>query len=456
MIDRAERMGTEPIRPLLARFALPVILSMVAGSLYNLADRIFVGRGVGQDALAGVTVAFPLFILLYSIGLFFGLGAASVVSLSLGRRGNGTAERAAGNALVGSLVMSLVVISVGSAFIDPLLRAFGGEGEVLRQARIFTRIFLAGSLFQIIAIVLGSVVRGEGDPGTAVAANLVGIGINIILNPLFIFGLRMGVAGSAIATTIGEGVSCAWLFIHYARGASLLHLHRDSLRPDLEVLKRIGAIGFSPFAFQLALCLMMALSNRAVARYGGTEAIACMGIIYVIYPLILQTVSGIAAGAQPILGYNFGAGALARVRQTLRISACAGTILCAAAWVFILAAAGRIVALFQPDAATVALGGRALRIFFCLLPLVGTQVIGSGYFQAVGKARVSFFNNLLRQLFLIVPLLLVLPLFMGLDGVWYANPISDLGAAVITGCFLAVEWKRLRREEVRRAGLRAG
>lgn len=443
-------MGTEPIRPLLARFALPVIISMVAGSLYNLADRIFVGRGVGRDALAGVTVAFPFFILLYSIGLFFGLGAAAVVSLCLGRGERNNAERAVGNAIVGSLAAALVLISVGYVFIDPLLRAFGGEGEVLFQARIFTRIFLAGSLFQIIAIVLGSVVRGEGDPATAVGANLTGIGINILLNPLFIFVLRMGIAGSALATTIGEAVSCVWLFVHYARGASLLRIHANSLRLDPAVLKRIAAIGFAPFASQLALCLMMALSNRAVARHGGTEAIACMGIIYVIYPLILQPLLGIAAGAQPILGYNFGAGALARVRQTLRVSVVTGTVLCAAVWALILAVAGRIVALFQPDAATVALGGRALRIFFALLPLVGMQVIGSGYFQAVGKAGVSFFNNLLRQLILIVPLLLILPPVVGLDGVWCSNPIADFGAAVITGCFLAAESSRLRREEALR------
>ena len=211
-------------------------------------------------------------------------------------------------------------------------------------------------------------------------------------------------------------------------------------------MKSIGAIGLAPFASQLALCLMMALSNRAVATHGGTEAIACMGIIYVIYPLILQPLAGISAGAQPILGYNYGSGMLERVRGTLRISSAAGTLLCVAAWTLILVGGGWMVSVFQPEARTVALGGRALRVFFAFLPLVGIQVIGSGYFQAVGKAGIFLFNNLLRQLILVVPLLIILPRFVGLDGVWYANPISDLGAAIITTFLLVAELRKLKRE----------
>jgi putative MATE family efflux protein len=442
--DSADRMGSAPLGPLIARFSLPVIVMMVAGSLYNLADRVFVGRGVGQDALAGVTVAFPLFILLYSIGLLFGLGAASLISLSLGRSDRALAERAVGNALAASLCAAIPVIVLGYFFMDPLLRLFGGEGRVLLEARKFCSIFLAGSLFQVMTIVLSSTIRAEGDPATALAANLTGIGINILLNPLFIFALKLGIAGSALATTTGELVSCLWLLIRYLRGASLLHLRRDSLRLDLRVLKKIGAIGFAPFLAQLALCLMMALSNRAASSYGGTEGIACMGILYVIYPLILQPLAGIAAGAQPIIGYNYGAGSPGRVRGTLMTAAAAGTIVCVASWFVILVAARPLVALFQPDPRTVELGSHALRIFFALLPLVGIQVIGTGYFQAVGKAGISFFNNLLRQILLIVPLLIVLPRILGLDGLWYANPISDLGAAIAVCFFIAAELRGLR------------
>jgi putative MATE family efflux protein len=452
MIDEAEKMGKEALRPLLIRFTIPVIVLMVAGSLYNLADRIFVGRGVGQDGLAGITVAFPFFILLYSIGLLFGIGAAALASLSLGRGDRGLAERAVGNALTASLATAVATIALGYIFLDPLLRAFGGEGSVLAEARTFSRIFLAGSLFQIVAEVLGSTIRSEGKPAISLAASISGFGINLVLNPLFIFAFKMGIAGSALATTIGGFVSCAWLLQHYARGKSLLRLRRSSLRLDPAVLRKITAIGFAPFISQFALCLMIAISNRAVASLGGTEAIACMGIIYVIYPLVIQPIVGISAGSQPILGYNYGAGSPARVVETLRLSTRAGTIACAAAWALLLVAGSPIVALFSRDARTIALGGRALRIFFAFLPLVGIQVIGSGYFQAVGKAGICLFNNLLRQLILIVPLLLILPGIFGLDGVWFSNPIADLAAAIVTGAFLAIELRRLNPAKLRRWG----
>jgi putative efflux protein, MATE family len=446
MNDKAQQMGTEPIAPLLARFSWPMIVSMLASSLYNLVDRVFVGRGVGQDALAGVTVAFPLFIFIYSLGLLFGIGAAAVSSISLGRGERDFAAKALGNALLASLVAASVFIAAAYVFIDPILSAFGGRGEVLAEARVFSRIFLVGSLFQVIGLVLASAVRAEGDPSTALVATLGGVAINLVLNPLFIFVLKLGVAGSALATTIGEACSCAYVGAYYAKGKGQLALHRASLKPEARVMKSIVGIGFAPFVAQLSACLMIALSNRAAASYG-TEALEVMGVIYVLYPFVLQPLNGIAGGAQPIIGYNYGARAFDRVRKTLFISILAGTALCAAEWILILAAPARIVGLFCPDGAAMALGARELRIFFACIPLAAIQAIGANYFLAVGKAGISFFNNLLRQLILIVPLLLVLPRYLGLDGVCWSNPISDAASAAVAAGFLAAELRRLKAIE---------
>jgi putative MATE family efflux protein len=441
-MDRAERMGTERMGRLVATLSLPVIVGMVAGSLYNLADRVFVGRGVGEAALAGLTLTLPFFILVYAVGLLFGIGGAAAISLALGRGERKEAERVAGTAVAAGSIAGALVILLLYLALEPLLLAFGGTGEVLVAARHFCRIFLAGSFFQVLAILLGSVLRAQGEPAPVLASSLAGIALNLVLNPLFIFALKLGVAGSALATSCGSLLSFAWLALLLARGRGSLALKRSNLLPERRAFRQIVAIGVSPFFVQLALCLMMGLSNAVAARQGGQAAIAVMGIIYVIYPLILQPLAGLSAGVQPILGYNYGAGKAERVSSCFRIATGAGTALCIAAWLLIMALPGPLVALFVGGAPEVsALGPRSLRIFFALLPLVGLQTIGSGYFQAVGKAGLSLLNNLLRQLILIVPLLLVLTRFFGLDGLWLANPVSDLLAAAITAAFLALEFR---------------
>jgi putative MATE family efflux protein len=445
-MKNAARMGTDRLGPLVASFSLPVIAGMIVSTLYNLIDRICVGRGVGAEALAGVTVSFPLSIVIYAVGMLFGLGGAAVVSLSLGRGDGAKAEKALGSALAMSLLVGAVTVGLGYLFMDPLLKAFGGSGAVLLYARDFTRVFLVGIFFQIVGMTLSSIVRAEGDPVTAFLTTIIGVAINVVLNPLFIFVLKLGVAGSALATSIGELVGCLWLLVYFLARRSALPLRRATLRPDPAVLREIVAIGIAPFCMQLALSVVMAISNNAVGLQGGSTGIAVMGIIYVIYPLILMPLTGLAAGVQPILGYNYGAALMERVRGTLKIAALLGSAFCLLACAGIMAGSTGIVRLFvKDDPAVVATGARALRIFFALLPVVGLQTIGAHFFQAIGRAGLSFLTNLLRQLIILVPLLVVLPRLLGLDGVWLCNPISDIAAAVITSLLLAAELARLRR-----------
>jgi putative MATE family efflux protein len=441
---RTQRLATEPVGRLIVRFSAPVIANLLLVAVYNLVDRVFVGRGVGATALAGITVSFPVLIVLGGVGLWFGEGAGTVVALALGRRDRARAEAAQGTAFAVGAVAGLAAVAGAALLLRPLLAAFGGSGEVLAQAERFAAISLVGVIFQVAGAALAASMRSAGEPGFALTLALTGTAVNVVLNPLLIFGFHLGVAGSALATCAASAASFALALAHACGPRAALRLRRAHLAPALGVLRQVLALGAPPLCMQLALTAIMALSNRAVAAHGGATGIAVMGIVYVLYPLVLLPLAGIQAGAQPVLGFNFGAGAHGRVRRALVLALGAATALCAAAWLPLLAWPDAIVRLFVGDAPQVlAVGPPALRTFFALLPVVGAQVVGAGYFQAVGKAGVSFFANLLRQVVVLVPLLLVLPPALGLRGVWLANPLSDAVSAAITLALVVPELRRL-------------
>lgn len=440
---RADRLGTEPLGRLIVRFSIPVIAQLVVNALYNLVDRVFVGRGVGPAALAGITISLPFFILVSAVGTLFGHGAATAISLRLGRKDRAGAGAFASVALAGSVAAAVLTAGVAFLLLRPMLVLFGGSGEVLAEAERFTAVALVGAMFQVVAIPLGMVIRSAGAPAVTLGIALAGTVVNLALNPLFIFGLHLGVVGSALATSLAELSSCLLAVAHFRRRGRVLALRRPRLA-DLPALGELLALGAAPFCMQLALTLMIVISNQAVAAHGGRDGVAVMGIVYVVYPLILLPLAGLTCGVQPVLGYNYGAGAMERVRRALGLAVAAASVFCAVAWAPILLFAGPIVRLFVgDDPGVTTLGAPALRVFFALLPLVGLQVVGASYFQAVGRAGISLLNNLLRQVIILVPLLLVLPRMLGLDGVWLANPISDALSAAITGGFVLVELRRL-------------
>jgi len=441
---RTERLASEPLGRLIFRFSAPVIANLVVAALYNMADRVFVGRAVGRAALAGITVSFPLFIVLSGVGMWFGQGAGAVISLSLGRRDRARAEAAQGTAVAASGVVALVAAAAAALWLRPILVAFGGSGEVLAQAERFAAISLVGLVFQALAGTLSVSMRSAGEPAVAFRIALVGTAVNLVLNPLFLFGLRLGVAGSALATCLAEVTSFGLALAHACRRGSALPLRRAHLFPAPGVAKEVLTLGAPPFCMQLALTVIMAISNRAVAAHGGATGIAVMGILYVLYPLILLPLAGLSAGVQPVLGFNFGANNLGRVRGALRVVLAAATAFCTLAWLPLIAWPGPIVRLFVgDDTGVMGIGPAAVRTFFALLPLVGAQVLGAGYFQAIGRAGMSFFANLLRQVVVLVPLLLALPPLFGLSGVWVANPLSDGISAAITLALVAPELRRL-------------
>lgn len=443
-MDRTEELGRAPIGGLLLRFSLPAIVGMLVNAIYNVVDRLFIARGVGPLGLAGATVAFPVMLVLMAFGMLIGMGGSSLVSIRLGERRERDAERILGNAAGLMVIISLVIAGLGLAFLEPILRLFGASDTILPYAKSYTSIILAGSVFQGIGFGLNNFIRGEGNPKTAMVTMLIGAVLNIILDALFIFGFGWGVAGAALATVIAQAVSAAWVLAYYLSGKSHLKLRASDLTPRPEVFMPMLAIGAAPFAMQLASSVVNGLLNNQLQRYGGDDAVSAMGIIFSIITFIVMPIFGLNQGNQPIVGYNYGAKNFGRVRKAmfLAIGAASATVL--SGFLAAQLAAPALTRIFAGGAPElVALASRALRIYTLGLPLIGFQIVSAGYFPASGKPREAMFLSLTRQVILLIPLLVILPLRFGLDGVWMSPPISDCLSAILTGIFFFRELRSL-------------
>ncbi len=445
-MDRTKEFGEGRIGPLIARFALPSIVGMVVSALYNIVDRIFIGRGVGPLALAGVTVAFGLQLIQIAFAVLVGVGTSARISLSLGQGRKDKAERFLGNGFAISMCISLALSALGIAFLDPLLRIFGASEEVLPYARSFTFIVLLGTPLGTISMGLNGFIRAEGNPKVAMVTQLIGPALNLILCPFFIFALRLGVAGSALANVISQSVGSVWVLAYYLSGRSSLKIRRANLVPSREFVLPILILGLPNAFSNLASSLTMGLMNNQLVRYGGDAAVTAMGIVFAISNLALMTLIGATMGIQPIIGYNIGAGLFGRARKVEAAAIGAATIFASLVFAAVQLFPGAFVSLFAgSDARIGEIGAYALRRYFMFLPLMGLQVLGSGYFQAAGKPMKSLILGLTRQFIVLIPMIVVLPLLWGLDGVWSAQPVSDVIAFSITAIFLFRELASIDR-----------
>ncbi len=344
-------------------------------------------------------------------------------------------------------MVSFVLTFAGLAFIEEILLMFGASEEILPHSKEYLEIILMGTVFQCIGFGMNNFIRGEGNPNTAMSTMLIGAFLNIVLDPVFIFWLDMGIRGAAIATVISQAVSSVLVLRYFLFGSSLLKIRLRAFRLERRIVLGILAIGSAPFAMQLASSVIVSLFNHQLRIYGGTIALSVMGIMFSILMLILMPVVGISQGAQPIIGYNYGAGNFERVVRTVRLAALVATGVTLTGFIISMLFPARIIGLFSSnDAELIAMGGHALRVFFAMLPIIGFQIVGANYFQAVGKPRQAIFLNLSRQVLLLIPSILILPGFLGLNGVWLAGPVSDLGASLITGTCLFWEIQYLKKK----------
>ncbi len=426
--DATSRIGTDPILSLLVRFSIPSIVGMIVQALYNIVDRMFIGYGVGPHGIAGVTLSFPLMMAMVSFSILVGVGANTLFSIRMGEGRRDEAERILGNAFGLLFFVPLAASLVALAWLDPLLRLVGTSTELLPHARAYARIVLAGSALSTAGHGLSHFVRSDGRPVISMAAMILGAIVNVLLDALFIFVFGWGMVGAALATVLAQGLSFAWCLAYFLSPWANTRLQRRNLRLDFtRLVWPMLAIGFAPFAMNLANSLLNMVLNKGLGRYGGDDAIAVMGIIGAYMSLIFMPTFGITQAAQPLIGYNFGARNFLRVRQLFKAMAIATTALLTLGWIVSQLFPAGILRLFVPaDSALVPLGVRALRIFTLAFPIIGFPIAVGHCFQAIGKPVQAALVALSRQILLFVPFLLIFPRFWGLSGIFVAAPASDI------------------------------
>ena len=446
-MDNTKRLGEDGILKLLVEFSVPAIVGMLVSSLYNIIDRIFIGNSAGPLGLAGITVGFPIMLIQMAFSGMIGLGATSLISIRLGQKKKEEAELIIGNSVVLLAVISILITTAGLFFLDPILKVFGASSEVLPYARDYMGIILGGSVFGAFGMGMSNFIRAEGKPTVAMAAVLISAVLNAALAPLFIFVFKWGMRGAAIATVASQAVSAVWVVSHFAMGRSALRIRTENFRLRFDIISGVCSIGVAPFVMQVAQCALFAIMNISLRKYGGDVAISGMGVVNSLSTLIILPVIGINQGAQPIIGYNYGGRNYGRVKSVLTYAALAATGVSSLGFAVTRLFPVQLVSLFSKDKELVAFGSHALILFFMLLPIIGFQIVGSGYFQAVGKPRQSMILSLSRQVLIFIPAMLVLPRFFGLDGLLAAGPLSDFTSSVITGLWLFLELKNLRQKQ---------
>lgn len=449
-MDNSKQLGEDSIGRLLLQFSVPAIIGMLVNALYNIVDRIFVGNGVGLLAISAITVAFPITLIIMAFGMLIGVGAGSAISIKLGQNKKDEAEYILGNAVVLIIITSVLISILGLVFIEPLLIIFGASNNIIPLAKQYVSIILAVTLIQNIGFGLNYVIRSEGNPKMAMAAMSIGGILNTILNPIFIFVLGTGISGSAIATAISQTICSVWVLHYFFKGKSLLKIKIKYLKPEWNIIKQIFAIGMSPFLLQLVSSSVTIILNNSLKSFGGDTAIAVMGIINSIMFLIFMPIFGINQGSQPIIGYNYGAQNYIRVKKTLKLSIIAAVSISTTGFMIIQLFPQAIMHLFNKENVDLfTIGSSGMRIYLSMLPIVGFQVVGSNYFEAVDKAKKSIFLSLSRQVIILIPLIIILPRFLQLNGIWIAGASSDLIASLLTAYFIWDEMKRLKSIETK-------
>jgi len=362
-----------------------------------------------------------------------------------------------GNALVLIAAISLLLTIPSLIFLRPLLRLFGASPVSMPYAVEYMQVIILGTVFAGIGFGLNHFIRGEGNPRMAMKTMFIGAGLNTLLDPLFIFVFHMGVRGAAIATVISQMASMSWVLAYFFGRESLLKIRPVNLKLQRAIVGKIAAIGSAPFAMHIVASLYAVLMNNQLQRFGGDLAISVIGILNSIGMLFMMPIFGINQGSQPIIGYNYGARKFDRVRTTVYLAAAAASVVALTGYLIVMLFPVPLISLFNPrDAGLIAMGTHAMRIFFMVMPVIGFQVIGSSYFQAVGKPKQAMFLALSRQLIFIIPLLVVLPRFYGLDGIWMVSPVSDLLSVLVTTLFLWYEIRQLGRQHAAGLGAEPG
>ena len=443
MKDNQQILGTEPVGKLLLKYSLPAIIGMIVNGLYNVVDRIFIGNipGVGPLAITGLGVTMPIMTVIMAFGMLIGIGTTTNISIKLGQGKKEEAEILIGNAITLAVIVGLIISVLGLTFGNKILSMFGASEGSLPYAKAYINIILLGTVFNLLGLVFNNAIRGDGNPKLSATIMVVGCLTNIVLDALFIMVFNMGIQGAATATIISQCLTAIWGLCYYISGKSNLKFRASSLKLNKTLVGAIFAIGCAPFAMQIAASCVQIICNNSLRTYGGDLAIGAMATINSIITMVGMPIIGISQGAQPIIGFNYGAKKYDRAHKTLKIAATCATIGLFCGWMVVQIVPEPIVSMFNSDENLVSISIDGIRKYLSMMPLIGVSIIGSSYFQAIGKAKHSMVLSLLRQVILLVPMMAILPRIFGLNGIWFAQPIADLISCTVTAVLLIREIK---------------
>ena len=440
----ALELGQKPVGRLLWQYALPAIVAMTASSLYNIIDRSMIGQMVGPEAIAGLGITFPFMNLSGAFGAAVGVGASTCISVKLGQRDYATAEHLLGNTVTLNLIIGFVFMAVCLLFLDPILRFFGASDVTLPYAREFMVVILLGNMVTHMYFGMNAVLRAAGKPRHAMYATLFTVACNIVLVVAFVWWLRWGIRGAALATVTSQTLALCWQMRIFADKRELLHLKRGIYRLKADLVRNIVAIGISPFLMNATACVVVIFMNNQFVRYGGDMAVGAYSIANSVVMVLFMFVMGMNQGMQPIVGYNYGAQHFDRMFRCLWLTIATSTAILLAGWTVAMLFPMQIARVFTTDATLAELSARGIRLNMMVFFVVGSQAVITNFFQCIGKVKVSIFLSLSRQLILLIPMAYVFPLFWGLDGVWYSMAASDFGSFAMTLPLLFWYMKRLK------------
>lgn len=439
-------LGTEPVGHLLVQYALPAMVAMTAASLYNIIDRVFIGQVVGPMAISGLAITFPFMNLGAAFGAAVGVGSSTSISVKLGQRDYHTAELLLGNTVTLNLIIGIAFSVVCLLFLDPILRFFGASDHTLPYARAFMQIILLGNVVSHMYFGMNAVLRAASKPRKAMMATILSVGLNIVFDFVFIYWWGWGIRGAALGTVVAQSIALTWQMNFFADKRQLLHLKRGIYRLRGTLVRLILSIGVSPFLMNATACVIVIFMNNQLVRYGGDLSVGAYGIANALATVFMMFVMGLNQGMQPIAGYNYGSQQFDRLRRVVNLSIVGAVCIMTVGWLVAMFLPLQVTHMFTSDAQLTQLAVKAVRINMLMFPFVGAQMVITTFFQCIGKVQLSIFLSLSRQLIILLPLLVALPLFFGIDGVWFALPSSDFLAALIAGVTMVLFTRKMNKE----------
>ncbi|HOQ11504.1 MAG TPA: MATE family efflux transporter [Spirochaetota bacterium] len=431
MNNHSRDLSEKKISSLLWSYFLPAFVGVMANALYNIVGRIFIGQFVGTEALSGLTVVFPVMIIIMGFGMLFGIGSAILISIELGRGNREKAEFILGNGLFLMIISSLFLTIAGFFVKEKLLHSFGATESTIQYANEYLNIILAGTVFGLTGFALNTSIRAEGNARISMNSMLLSAGLNVVFDAIFIILLKMGVKGAGLAAVISQMILTFYVLYHFRSKNSVIKLYIKNLIPDFKTSILIISSGMAPFIMQIANSFVQALFNAQLIKHGGDIAVAAMGVINSVATLIIMSIVALNMASQPIIGYNFGAGKFGRVKEALTITVKYSTVIGIVAFIIIQIFPYQIISIFNNSKDLLNTGTPGLRIFLAMVPFTGFQIVTSNYFQAIGQPHIATVMTIMRQVVFLIPLMIILPPLLGITGVWLSAPISDFINAIV-------------------------